>query len=175
MTVLASALATALLLGAGCAAGRDDPHLIYVPRGEGVHIVPVMHVRPPRVDITSESGIGGAQLWFDAGADPTGLTLRLHLHGLEGLTLEAGGYVVQASVAGSGEPIVSQTVTREGDAATQSLRPGDPEWSEIRAGYDDASPGTEGALPDFFDVELSRSLLPAGGDTLRVEWVDFYR
>ncbi len=174
MVAVASTIATALLLAAGCA-GRDDPHLIFVPRGEGVHIVPVMHVRPPRVDITSESGIGGAQLWFDAGVEPTGLTLRLHLHGLEGLTLATGGYVVQASVAAGGEHVVSQTVTREGDAATQILRPGDPEWSEIHAGYDGTSPRTVGALPDYFDVELAHAMLPVGGDTLRVEWVDFYR
>lgn len=110
------------------------------------------------LDVTSATGIGSGWVSLVAGAWPQPVLLRLHLAGLEELTLKAGEAVVQASVSsGPGRAV------RQVDAAGQELLPDSPLWLEVSFG------------DGYFDVLLPPDLLAPDVAAFDISWIDFYR
>lgn len=110
------------------------------------------------LDLTSPTGIGSGRVSLMAGAWPEPVLLRLHLAGLEELTLKTGEAVVQLSISS-----VPERTLRQVDAAGQSLSPASPLWLDVSLG------------DGYFDVLLPPDLLASAGGAFEIRWIDFYR
>ncbi|MFN2201416.1 MAG: hypothetical protein ACK2UO_09420 [Caldilineaceae bacterium] len=119
------------------------------------------------LDIYSESGIGKALLWVAEPARSTDITLRLHLHGLEQLTISSGDSTVIAAVASYGTNAVTQSSVDQNGTETP-IDPGSPLWMTINRGE------TVGGMPQYFDVTLPAAVTQSNG-IFRLSWIDFYR
>ena len=125
------------------------------------------------VEISSERGIGNASLALDPAALPETLLLRLHLHGLEQLTVDNGAQQMAIAVASSPPYAVTQTLT--GTEGSQPLQEGDDLWAAVTLVTDDGSAPAIPLQDGYFDVLLPAGLVDAGHASLEIAWVDFYR
>jgi hypothetical protein len=124
-------------------------------------------------DISSERGIGVASLALNPAALPEALLLRLHLHGLEQLTVDNGAQRLEIAVASSAPHAVTQTLT--GAEGSQPLQEGDDLWAAVTLATEDGSAPVIPLQDGYFDVLLPAGLVDAGHANLEVAWVDFYR
>jgi hypothetical protein len=117
-------------------------------------------------DLRSTRGIGAATIVRQTAAWPYPMILRLHLGGLESLTINSGEQTLRVSVQSHGDyrrrlERVAKTVSDE-DAKC------------LRAFTHDGQP--TGKLPDqggWFELELTPALNKA--DALTINWIDFHR
>jgi SAM-dependent methyltransferase len=123
--------------------------------------------------ITSPSGIGGAVITPSKGW-PKKVILRLHLRGLEALTISGGSVTFKASVLShSGHRRLLRVV--EG-GQEKSVDKGDPYWTDITA-FDAKGKPVQG-LPGeggYFGMVLPEALFKTGSKSLTIEWIGFYR
>ena len=128
------------------------------------------------IDVYSESGIGHLELSSKDEKMATELILRLHVKGLENLTLERAEMVVEASVSSNTPHHISQS-TSEAGAEPAALEPSDPLWLNIKMLNSDGSQSDKIPLEDgVFEIAVPPPLLLTGsGDPLFVSWIDFYR
>ncbi len=124
-------------------------------------------------DITSERGIGSALLALNPAALPEALLLRLHLHGLEQLTVDNGAQRLEIAVASSAPHAVTQTLI--GAEGSQPLQEGDEMWAAVALMTEDGSAPAIPLQDGSFDVLLPTGLVDAEHASLDVAWVDFYR
>ena len=124
-------------------------------------------------EISSERGIGSASLALNPAALPETLLLRLHLHGLEQLTVDNGTQRLAIAVASSPPHAVTQTLT--GAEGSQPLQEGDDLWATVTLVTDDGSAPAIPLQDGYFDVLLPAGLVDAGHASLEIAWVDFYR
>ena len=123
-------------------------------------------------DVVSQSGIGGATI-MSKGKWPT-VVLRLHLSGLEFLTIGNGKITLNGSVLShSGNPRLLNVVKdgKENKVEKDSLY-----WTEIR-GFDATGKPVKG-LPGkggYFEITLPKALLESEPKSLELRWIDFYR
>jgi hypothetical protein len=123
-------------------------------------------------DVFSPSGIGSATLTSPDGRWPTTVTLRLHLRGLESLTVSNAKTKLTASVESHGAYAKHLDLSDEGKDAP----PPRPAGTEIRV-LDSAGKPIPG-LPDAsgsFEITLPKVLLEGQPKTLELRWIDFYR
>jgi hypothetical protein len=113
------------------------------------------------LDVTSPTGIGGAEIERRTADWPKVVIIRLRLKGLEHFELTAGKRKLEAAVA-----------VRDGKTVVRAWRDGD----ENRP-LDDKSPSWPriAALDGWFDVEVPRAMLEGNPPTIAVSWIDFYR
>ncbi len=118
------------------------------------------------IDIESERGIGSLTLARTGNAWPSSVALRLHLNGLENLTLTFDDTELTLAVSSTADGQVLQSVN-EGDpsAETQILSANDENWMEVEVSADG----------DAFLVMLPQALLTSSAETADVSWIDFYR
>ncbi len=120
--------------------------------------------------IRSPSGIGSATIARDPW--PKHVSLRLHLRGLEQLSIDNGSVTIKASVLShSGNRRLLHAV--EG-GREKTVEKGSPYWTEIQAF--DASGRPVAGLPEgagYFEMALPQALLEAR--SLTISWIDFYR
>jgi hypothetical protein len=126
------------------------------------------------LDVTSRSGIGGATVMRRADQWPARLTLRLHLGGLESLSVSNGALTLRASVKSVGGPVRISYSLRNGDEGPAREK-GGPYWAEIKVlGSGDAAvsglPGRGG-----FELDVPPALLSDAARALEIAWIDFYR
>jgi hypothetical protein len=123
------------------------------------------------VDVRSESGIGRATLERTGPAWPESLILRLHLQGLESLSLASDSIQLEWSVPSSGEP-KSRATRRLLSGAEQPLDSTDPYFAAVRlVGEARQIPLKRG----YFELRIPRKLLEGSVRSLRIQWIDFYR
>ena len=126
---------------------------------------------PIVVEVHSPRGIGKAKVQLPV-APSEGVMLRLHLRGLESLTVRQGDTRVRLEVPSRAGAAPTQTVARR-DGSSGILREGDPLWMAVRIAGTDA---THPPLPaGWFEVQLPRALLASAGGSYELEWVDFHR
>jgi len=116
------------------------------------------------IDITSARGIGGAKLTF-LRPRPATITLRLHLHGLEELNLDAGEVSITATVNSSDGTIREAICSDAQKSGEFTLSHDSPLWLVI----------THAPSASAFDIILPVALVHNGSDFLNVRWIDFYR
>lgn len=125
--------------------------------------------------ITSPSGIGGATIERKGDSWPKQLVLRVHLRGLESLSVTCGDRKLSASVLShSGNPrtLILWKDGKEGPALTKDS----PYWMEIVAM--DAKGQPVNGLPGdggYFEMVVSQAILGEKSSTLTIGWIDFYR
>jgi len=125
-------------------------------------------------DATSRSGIGGATVTLAKGKWPTTVVLRLHLSGMEQLTIFNGTIKLTGSVLShSGNPRLLDVVE---DGKEKKVEKDSPYWTEIR-GLDSTGkpvPGLPGS-GGYFEITVPKALLDGQTKTLELGWIDFYR
>ena len=114
------------------------------------------------IEIESPSGIGAADVTW-AVAPTTPVMLRLHLGGLEELSLVNGDVATSVSVSSSTPHIVTQSTHDKPGDQPQQIAEGDPGWLNVS--------GADG----YFDIALSDPRLTQPGAPLEIRWIDFYR
>jgi hypothetical protein len=135
---------------------RDDR---VTATGEGDRVV---------FDIASPSGIGGARVIRKGTAWPGALVLRLHLAGLESLSVTHGTVTLSASVLSHGD--FARHVQWTPDHV-EVLDPG-----LLRAFTADGQPTA--MLPGkggWFELTIPKAVLKHAGEKLEINWIDFYR
>ncbi|MFH1265436.1 MAG: ThuA domain-containing protein [Planctomycetota bacterium] len=122
--------------------------------------------------IHSPSGIGSATIAQQSWSDH--VRLRLHLRGLEGLTISNRSVTLKVSVLShSGNPRHLGVVE---DGEKKVAKKGSPYWTEIRA-FDGKGKPVQG-LPEeggYFEIELPAALFTSKPKSLTIDWIDFYR
>jgi hypothetical protein len=114
------------------------------------------------IEIESPSGIGSADVTWTV-TPTTPVMLRLHLGGLEELSLVNGDAATSVSVSSSTPHIVTQSTRDKPGDQPQQIAEGDPAW--LNVSWSD----------DYFDVDLSDPRLTQPGTPLEIRWIDFYR
>jgi len=125
--------------------------------------------------VTSPSGIGGTEIARKEPTWPAELALRLHLTGLESLTIANGKTTLKVSVLSHGKfdrQLYLLTDYKEGP----TLDKASPFWTEVRAF------NADGQLTDklpakggWFELTVPSALLGADVQKLEINWIDFYR
>lgn len=125
----------------------------------------IFSVRSPR-------GIGSATIHRESWPDH--VSLRLHLRGLEGLSIRNGSVTFKASVLShSGYRRLLRVVV---DGQEKVVDQGDPYRTEIGA-FDANGKPVEG-LPGeggWFEMLLPQAFFEAKPKSLTIDWIDFYR
>ncbi len=121
-------------------------------------------------EISSKSGIGGAQISSAKDAWPTTVTVRLHLRGLEWVAISGGMHKLTGSVLSHSDNAATLHLSEEGkkgerDAGT-SIKTFNSAGKPIKG-----LPGEGG----YFEISLPKALLEGKVKKLNVDWIDFYR
>ena len=166
----------ALVMLAGCrpvqpAAGDTTASVVTTGAGDSVNLLGSDDMLV--AEISSERGIGSASLALNPAALPETLLLRLHLHGLEQLTVDNGAHRLAIAVASSAPYAVTQTLT--GTEGARLLQEGDELWAVVTLVTSDGSAPAIPLQDGYFDVLLPAGLIDAGHASLEIAWVDFYR
>ena len=122
--------------------------------------------------VRSPSGIGSATIHREAW--PEKVRLRLHLRGLEELTIRSDSTALKASVLShSGRRRLLRVVN---DGQEKGVEEGGPYWTEIKMFDSNGKqvqrwPGEGG----YFEMIVPQRLLVAQPKSLAIDWIDFYR
>jgi hypothetical protein len=113
-------------------------------------------------DITSPSGIGGAEVELLSGAWPGEIRLRYHLPGLEEMRFAYDEVQVTASVSSTGTGEVRQAVSLAGQPA-QPITAVSPYWMPYQR------------QSNAFEFQLPADFYQAAPAAFSLNWIDFYR
>jgi hypothetical protein len=127
-----------------------------------------------KLDVLSESGIGGATITMKHDKWPKTIVLRFHLRGLEWFSISNGKIKLSGSVLShSGNPRLLHV---DEDGKEKKVEMGSPYWTEIRV-LDGNGKTTDG-LPGkggYFEIRVPKALLEGEPKRLELGWIDFYR
>lgn len=170
---------TLLFLLGGCSALAQPASApaegVIVTTSDGVSVTPTLRGNALLLDISSETGIGNAQVSLANKQSYSDIILRLRLHGLESLVFTWPEAEVTASV-NSGDLTVRETAKPVGADAAAPIKPASPYWMDIGILRASAGDPVVIPLPDgYFDVTVSRSFMDSDDDSFTLEWIDFYR
>ena len=122
------------------------------------------------LDVSSQSGIGGATVTLAKGKWPTTVVLRLHLSGLKSFAVSNGKIKLTGSVlshSGNTKRLYLTEFGKEGER-----EPGTEIKNLVAAGK------PVKGLPDkggYFEITLPNALLEGESKSLELGWIDFYR
>jgi hypothetical protein len=158
---------------AGAGAQPEEPAFIVITKNPDDQVDIEYQSGTAHIDIQSPTGIGSAAFELASGPMPEGITLRLHLKGLEQIRLRSAQDQIAASVSSSeAAPLENQTLLSSG--AETPLLPGNPLWMPIAIVANQAEkkiPLEEG----YFEVTVPQEFIRNAGTTFEIEWIDFYR
>ena len=153
--------AAEMKLRANATVKKSEDQVIAVVRDGGTAFC----VRSPR-------GIGSATIQREAWPDQ--VRLRLHLRGLEELTIRSDSMALKASVLShSGHRRMLRVVN---DGQEKDVEEGGPYWTEIKT-FDSNGKQVQGWPGEggYFEMLVPQRLLEAQPKSLDVDWIDFYR
>lgn len=123
-------------------------------------------------DISSPSGIGGAQIAQTAGASPQKILLRVRLKGLELFQFSYGKNHVQVNVSSGGDNAVVESVRLDNAAEFMPIDSNSEFWLPLEIiSQNKTIPLQDG----YFQVELPRAFYASRAREFSIEWIDFYR
>jgi hypothetical protein len=111
------------------------------------------------VDVTSESGIGSADVVLVGGKWPETILFRVHTKGLENFTMGYGTTAVSVSVTSSG--MVLNSVMQDGQ--------------EKPIGEESQFFMPVTVADDYFEIEAPADFHAGEYDAFAISWIDFYR
>ncbi|MEI6654259.1 MAG: hypothetical protein WCP45_05790 [Verrucomicrobiota bacterium] len=119
-------------------------------------------------------GIGRATVSCDADQWPQAVILRVHLRGLESLSIANAGVELKASVLSHGEHPTLLHLWQAGKEGP-ALAKDSPYWIAIRRLGPDGKP-VAGLPPagGWFEVDIPKAFL-TNAKQLKLSWIDFYR
>jgi len=124
-------------------------------------------------DIFSPSGIGRAEISQSDGRWPERIELRLHLRGLESLTVTYGDVVVQTAVSSTGDHTIRQTVELPRQTA-----PVPAQDTPYETTLDIVAVTGQASIPledGYFALRLPLDFHEGAHTSFAVDWIDFYR
>ena len=127
------------------------------------------------LSVTSKSGIGGASVERKAEHWPQELVLRLHLRGLESLTISGGDLRLAASVLSHSGNARLLHLPKDGTDGPQ-LDKSSPYWMDIQTLDAEGKP-IKGLPRDggWFEMRVPKALLVDQTKVVTLGWIDFYR
>lgn len=123
-------------------------------------------------DITSQTGIGSAEIKLVHGEWPETILFRLHVAGLEEFRFAYHETAVTASVSSSGDHQVLESVAQAGEA--QPVAEDSVFYMPVRL---EAESG-EVSIPlaeGYFEIEAPADFQAGAYDMFTISWIDFYR
>jgi hypothetical protein len=120
-------------------------------------------------DITSPRGIDRAVIHRKTAKWPNHMVLRLHFKGLESLKITSQQTTVQWSVPSAGDH--ESRMSRIIDGQEVEVDKGDPLYGRVVIVGFDTIPLTTG----YFTVEIPAALFVNNPESIKCEWIDFYR
>lgn len=137
---------------------------------EGVQTKVVMRLAGDTAvfDITSPSGIGGANVQLSSGEWRRTMRLRFHLSGLEEMTLTYGETTTAVNIS-STDSQIRQSVN---DAPIDSSS---PHWMNVSLKNEDGSAGQIPLENGTIEVTLPPDFHTQDPDSFHINWIDFYR
>jgi hypothetical protein len=137
----------------------------------GDHVTAVSRGGATVFEVTSETGLGSAEVQQVAGAAAEALTIRLHLRGLEQFDFSYGAVTVLVSVSSNGDNAVSEAVRLDSSGET-TIGPDSPFWMPVdvipAAGSGDEATGV-------CSVDAPRDFVQGTQQAFSMRWIDFYR
>jgi hypothetical protein len=112
-------------------------------------------------NISSQTGIGSAEVKLVHGQMPETILFQMYLNGLEEFTFAYDNTVITTSVSSTGEHTVLQTVTQAGE--TQTVTEDSDFYMPIRV------------ETNYFEIEVPPDFHAGGYDDFAISWIDFYR
>lgn len=165
-----------MLCAAGAARGETkDEALTVKPAREGDAVRISVEGKVATLDVTSLRGIGGATITRKVEKWPEQIVLKVHLRGLESLTITVGKVALRASVLSHSGNTRLLHVVRDGKEGPR-LKPGDEMWMEIKV-LDSQGKEAKGLPPKegWFEMSIPAALLAGEEKGLDLHWIDFYR
>lgn len=124
------------------------------------------------LDITSQTGIGGADVTMVSGPYPVGIVFQLFLKGLEQFTLAYDNTMIRVAVASDGTNQVWQSLIEDG--VEQPLTAESPYWLPVviteLAGTDPAT-----LTEKTYMLSAPADLLQRQPSRFKIDWIDFFR
>jgi hypothetical protein len=140
--------------------------------GTGNHVVSISQGTEALFEVTSDSGLGSADIRQVAGESPEAMVFRLHLRGLEGFSFEYDDRTVLVSVSGHGDGAVSESVTSKESGET-IIGTESPYWMPVEVM--DTSTAGDQEVSSYFVVGPSKDFLEGEYRAFSIRWIDFYR
>jgi predicted phage tail protein len=165
-------IATALMMAACQARPEQQSTYSISVDGDGNRVVPHEAESETVFDVTSETGIGSADVKQTAGGSPAVMLIRLHLKGLEEFAFEYGETVVTVSVSSHGDQMVSESMSTAG-ADEFPIGAESPYSMPVRAVNGAGSGG--GSATGYFEVQAPQDYIQGGYRAFSMRWIDFYR
>lgn len=125
------------------------------------------------IEITSERGIGTAQVRFPSEMTTKPIVLRFHLRGLEQAILDNGAQQLEISVSSNEPYVVSQSLLTDADA--QPLDEADERRANVELVSVADSEPTIPLQDGYIAVTLPPGFIDSAHPLLTLRWIDFYR
>jgi hypothetical protein len=157
-----------IIIGCSAPAQRQPSLTVITTEGEQTKVMMQPQGDTAVFDITSPTGIGGANVQLSSGEWLPHIVLRFHLNGLEEMTLMYGDTAVTVNVSSTDSQIYQS-------ANGETIDVHSPYWTAVSLKNEDGSAGQiplengtiEVTLPSDFHTQN-----PAG---FHINWVDFFR
>ena len=157
---------------AGCQMESEKPVIVVDVRKDGDSVETTIVDNSAIFDIYSQIGIGDAVVTLSSGEWPKTILFRVYLTGLEEFKFAYGDTEVQVSVSSSGENVVLETVSENGE--TQPITKDSPFYMPIRIESENSELGIP--LEDgYFELAAPVDFNDGEYDSFAISWVDFYR
>ena len=156
----------------GCKMVSEEPVIEVDVRKDGDVVETAVVDNTAIFDIYSQIGIGDATVTLVNGEWPQTILFRVYLTGLEEFKFIYGNTEVYVSVSSSGENVVLETVSQNGEA--QPITKDSPYYMPIRI----ESENSEMGIPldeGYFEIETPSDFNTGDDDSFAISWVDFYR
>jgi len=159
-----------IFIMSGCTAQtqRQPSLTLITTEGEQTKVVMKSEGDTAVFDITSPTGIGGANVQLSSGEWLSNMVLSFHLNGLEQMTLTYGETAVTVNISSTDSQIF-QSVNNE-PIDTKS-----PYWMAVSLKNTD---GTTGQVPlenGTIEVTLPADFHSQNPASFHISWIDFYR
>lgn len=125
------------------------------------------------LDITSQTGIGGATVNVVSGPYPAALVFQLHLRGLEQFRLTYGTITIDVAVANDGSNLSRQSLIQ--GSTEQPLTPESPYWIPVKVTTVPGSTGQSGLSEKTYMLSAPPDFLQTQPPTFAINWIDFFR
>jgi hypothetical protein len=173
LTALAAVPLASLCALVACQGGSAAQPLYTISvSGTGNQVVATSKEGKTFFEVTSESGLGSAEVEQIGGEPPVEMVFRLHLRGLEGFSFQYDDRTVLVSVSGHGDSAVSESVLSEASGET-IIDPESPYWMPVEVADTSTTGDQEG--PTHFAIWASKDYLRRRYPAFSIRWIDFYR
>lgn len=165
-------------LAVGCAAQTPPPPSLTLITTEGTQTKVVMQLSDDTAvfDITSPSGIGGANVQLSSGEWRPNLVLRFHLNGLEELELTYGDTATSAALSTSVTLNISSTDSQVYQSANGTpIDSSSPYWMKTTIRNEDGRAGQIPLQNGTIEVTLPPDFHTQNPASFHISWIDFYR